>query len=87
MKTKWITEAEYKGGYKLYIKFNDGIEGIVDLEGKLDGEVFEPLKKKSNFQKFELNSWTVVWSNGADLAPEYLYNLVLSSKKKAIGTR
>jgi len=38
--------AEYLDNYQLKITFNNGIEGIVDLEQELYGEIFEPLKGK-----------------------------------------
>jgi hypothetical protein len=50
-------------------------KGIVDLEDDLYGEVFEPLKDKKLFSKIKVDKdlETIVWENGADLAPEYLY--------------
>ena len=57
------------------IKFNNDAEGEIDLENELDGEVFESLKDITNFRKFKVDEEleTIVWGNGADLAPEYLY--------------
>jgi hypothetical protein len=57
------------------LKFSDGTAGAVDLEKELWGEVFEPLKDKSAFQAFSLDHelGTIVWGNGADFAPEFLY--------------
>lgn len=52
-----------------------GSEGEVNLEHELDGEIFAPMKNISYFKKFSLNHdiHTVVWPNGADFAPEFLY--------------
>ena len=75
-----ITSAEYLNDYKLKLRFNDGTEGIVDLKTELYGEIFEPLKDTKIFQKFFLTGRTVEWSNGADLAPEYLYFLSFKDK-------
>ena len=44
--------VEYLDKYQLKLTFNNGIEGIVDLEQELYGEIFEPLKDKSLFQKY-----------------------------------
>ena len=70
-----VTEAKYSGDYKIWLRFSDGTEGEINLEKELWGEVFEPLKEKNVFSAFsvdpELN--TIVWPNGADFAPEYLY--------------
>jgi len=78
-----INKAEYIGDYKIKITFNDGSEGIVDLSGSLEGKVFESLKDKKNFSKFKIDKelGTIVWENGADLAPEYLYFLAFKDRK------
>ena len=49
----------------------------VDLEKYLDGEVFQPLKHKEFFKKFQVDAWTVYWENGSDFAPEFLCDLLL----------
>ncbi len=70
-----LKEAEYRGNYRIWLKFEDGVEGEIDLENELWGEVFEPLKQPTLFEQFKLNGelGTVVWPNGADFAPEFLY--------------
>jgi hypothetical protein len=59
----------------LWLRFHDGLEGSVDLSGELWGLLFEPLNNPEVFQqvKFHPGLETVVWPNGADLAPEFLY--------------
>jgi hypothetical protein len=74
--TPQLTNAEYDGDYRIKVYFEDGANGVIDLEQGLWGEVFEPLKDLSMFQNFVLDSelQTIVWpSTGADLAPEFLY--------------
>lgn len=70
-----VQEAKYLHDYVIWLRFNDGVEGEIDLAGELEGEVFRPLKDLARFQAFhvdpELN--TIVWENDADLAPEFLY--------------
>lgn len=68
----WITEAKYLKGYKVWLSFNDGATGEVDLRSELDGEIFEPLKDVSYFKEFEIVGHTLSWPNGADFAPEFL---------------
>lgn len=70
-----LREAEYRRDYCILLKFADGVEGEVDLEGELWGGVFEPLKENTLFEKFSFNKelGTIVWPNGADFAPEFLY--------------
>ena len=68
-----VTAVEYLGDYKLKLQFNNGAEGVVDLESELYGEVFEPLRDKCLFKEVFLTSRTIEWPNGADFAPEFLY--------------
>ncbi len=80
MKSIWIVEATHKHNFQIFLKFSDKVEGIVDLNGQLKGPIFEPLKDIEYFKKFQLNQWTLEWPNGADLAPEFLYELILESQ-------
>jgi len=69
-----IVEAEYLGDYKIWLRFDDGAEGAVDLAGDLLGPVFQPLRNLTTFRQFRLHPElrTIVWPNGADFAPEFL---------------
>ena len=73
-----ILEARYVSGCVIWLRFNDGLEGEVDLTSELDGEVFEPLRDGASFRPFTLHPelHTIVWPNGADFAPEYLHERV-----------
>src|SRR5436190_24378581 len=75
----WVTDAKYLGGYRIWLSFNDGMSGEVDLAYRLHGEVFEPLKDANLFGKvrFEPDMDTIVWPNGANLAPEYLHEQIV----------
>ena len=68
-----VVSAEYKGGYRIHLRFDDGVVGTVDFEPWLDGPVFEPLKDPEYFRSFSLEGGTVAWPNGADIAPETLH--------------
>lgn len=70
-----ITQAEYIDGFKVQIQFNNGKSGIADLTESLHGAIFEPLKEQSLFAQLKVDPEleTIVWPNGADLAPEYVY--------------
>lgn len=70
-----IQKANCVNDYIVHIVFSDGIEGEVDLKDELYGEIFEPLKEKSYFSKAYVHPdfHTLCWPNGADFAPEYLY--------------
>jgi len=68
-----VTRAEYCGGHRIRLTFNDGVVGDVDFAAWLSGPVFEPLKDAASFAEFFLEAGTVCWPNGADIAPETLY--------------
>lgn len=70
-----ITEMQYLSGYRVWLKFEDGKEGEVDLKDELWGEVFEPLKEVDRFKAVRLDRElnTICWETGADFAPEFLY--------------
>ena len=76
-----ITKAKPLGGYRVWLEFNDGLRGEVDLEAWLFGPVFEPLKDPSYFGRLAVNPdlHTIVWPNGADFAPEFLHQRVQDS--------
>lgn len=72
-----IRSAKYLSGFKLWLVFDDGTAGEVDLDGVLNGPVFDVLKDVDVFKKVAVDPEleTVVWPNGADLAPEFLKEL------------
>lgn len=73
-----IIEANYIDEFRIKLQFDNGESGIVDLKEHLDGEIFAPLNNKEYFKNFKLDEWTIFWENGADFAPEYLYELCKS---------
>ena len=72
-----IDSARYVRDFLVQIAFDDGTKKVVDVTPLLTGEVFEPLKDPQLFAKLTIDpvSKTIVWPNGADLAPEALYEL------------
>lgn len=74
-----IVDAKYLEAYKIHLVFNNGYEDSVDLESQLWGEVYKPLKDINYFKNFEIKFNTIEWKNGADFAPEYLYELCKKS--------
>lgn len=69
-----VIDAKYIRDFIIWIKFDDGSEGEVDLAAELWGEVFEPLKDADYFRNFTVAIGTIAWPNGADFAPEFLYD-------------
>ena len=69
-----VKQAIYQSGFEVWVSFDDGTSGIVDLRDKLHGSVFEPLQDPNFFARLSVDPEldTIVWPNGADLAPEFL---------------
>jgi len=70
-----VVEARYLHDYTVWLKFEDGTAGEVDLRGELHGPIFEPLRDLKYFRRFMVSKdlGTISWPNGADFAPEFLY--------------
>ena len=68
-----VVQAEHRGGFRLCVLFNDGTENTIDFAQWLDGPMFEALKVPEFFARYFIDGGTVVWPNGADIAPETLY--------------
>ena|SRR5207244_6765007 len=75
-----VVRAEYRGEFRIHLVFSDSSEATVDFRHWLDGPVFEPLKDRSYFRRFFIDGGTVVWPNGADIAPETLYDAVQATR-------
>ena len=67
-----VTDVEYMGGYNLLCTFSTGEKKTVDLTPLLKYPAFEELKDEKMFIQFGLDG-TIFWANGADIAPEYLF--------------
>lgn len=69
-----ITDVEYLGDYTLLCSFSNGEKRKVDLTPLLSYPAFEELRDKNEFIQFGLED-TIFWKNGADIAPERLYEM------------
>ena len=71
-----IVEARHLRGHTLWLKFRDGTAGEIDLTNELNGPMLEPLRDVAFFQRFSIHPEfrTLVWPNGADIAPEFLHD-------------
>jgi hypothetical protein len=70
-----IVEARYLDAYRIWLKFNTGDDGVVDLRDVIDHyKIAEPLRDVEAFKQFYLDAWpTLAWECGFDIAPETLY--------------
>lgn len=71
-----ITAVELMGGYRLRIRFDDGLERVIDFEPILWGELYGPLRRHELFQAVRIDPEfkTLVWENGADFDPSILHD-------------
>lgn len=73
----WVKEAHPVGGFVVRVRFSTDEVFDIDLHDQLAGSVFEPLRDPGFFRRLYVDPdiETVVWPNGADVAPEFLYDL------------
>lgn len=74
-----VREVKCLGGHRLSLRFDDGTSGEVDFSLEEWGGVFAPLADPNYFAGVELDEelGTIVWPNGADIAPETLHRMVI----------
>ena len=75
MECVYIKEAKHVRDHKVFVKFNTGKSGEIDLKNIVyKYDIAKPLRDVNNFSRFHLDSWpTLVWDCGFDIAPETLY--------------
>lgn len=74
-----VTEVWPAGVHRLRLGFDDGTVGELDFSDEDWSGVFSPLSDPEFFARVELDDelGTIVWPNGADIAPETLHRLVV----------
>ena len=73
-----VESIEYRHGHTYYVVFDDGLAGDIDLGHYVGaGPVFAPLSDLTFFRQATIEGGTISWPNGADIAPETLYEEVV----------
>lgn len=71
-----VKKIECKSGYSVMVVFDDGMRAVIDLSDYPDrGPVFAPLRDPNFFRQARIEGGTIAWPNGADIAPETLYEM------------
>jgi hypothetical protein len=81
-----ITKFELEGDYTVYLEFNDGKNGTINLKTELEKDHREIIRELLDLEIFNtIKIWhrTLAWDNGVDFAPEYLYEQIAIQKKVA----
>ena len=69
-----VTKINYKNDYVFYVEFEDGLSGEIDFYEYINkGPVFKPFENLDFFKNASIDGGTILWPNGADIAPETLY--------------
>jgi hypothetical protein len=80
-----VIDASYFGDYKIALVFNDKNTGVANLRDVIftDNRVlFSELRNENEFKKFKIEHDTLVWENGLDLAPEFLFFVTFKKSPK-----
>jgi uncharacterized protein DUF2442 len=81
-----VTHIEVRAGHRLWVEFNDGVRGEVDLSAELWGPLGEPLRDEAAFARAAIDEFGAVgWPGGFDLAPDALH-AELSGRRAPTGT-
>lgn len=76
-----VISVEVVEGFRVRLVFEDGVEGMVDLSHHLEGPVLGSLRKDYDLfrsVRVDRDAGTIVWPNGADIAPDTLYQEALA---------
>lgn len=75
-----VVGARHEGAFRIHLTFNDGLQATVDFEQWLTGPVFEAVRAPRYFSRVYIDGGGVAWPNGADIAPETLYEAARSGR-------
>jgi hypothetical protein len=76
-----VLTADTLPGWRLRVTFMDGTVGEADMSrfvttARVEGTPFEPLRDPAFFEQARVTLGVVSWPNGADLAPDAMYDAI-----------
>jgi hypothetical protein len=77
-----IVEVAPKADHSLFVRFKDGLQGIVHLHHEQLTGVLKPLRDESFFKQVFIDNGAVAWPGEIDLAPDAMYAEISSVQKK-----
>lgn len=78
-----IVKVHHVRDHILHVEFDDGVAGEIDLAAyPAKGPVFAPLADLDYFKSVSLAGGTLSWPNGADISPERIYEMAVSTGKQ-----
>ncbi|MBU1077587.1 MAG: DUF2442 domain-containing protein [Spirochaetes bacterium] len=82
----FVKNVKYLSEYKLLVIFKNGVIKQVDFKEHLNGEIFTSLKEINYFKTVRVNQDidTIVWENGADFSPDFLYDIGIDIDHSAL---
>jgi hypothetical protein len=79
-----IVSVQVLPDWRLDIRFSDGTSGMISIKDRLFGPMFEPLKDQAYFAQAKVDEFgAICWPNGADLAPDAIYEVLRSKTRVA----
>lgn len=68
-----VQEATYKGGYDIYVLFEDGVAGTIHLNDLVENGIFLPLKDTTQFSKVYTTGYSIAWSDQLEIDAATIY--------------
>lgn len=83
-----LLEVKPLKGYRLWLKYEDGIEGVVDLSDLVGKGVFALWKNEERFQQVQIgDGGELVWSDEVDVCPDALYLQITGKQPEEVFAR
>ena len=79
-----VNKLKVLSGHRLEVAFADGLSGVVDLSKDHFDGVLAPLADEMFFAQARIRDGVVTWPNGAEIAPDAMYDEVMSTQRASV---